>query len=301
MTVNPEIHVVSVFGAGPGGGNPAPIIVNADIWTDDEMQAVTRRYGHEAGFVLKAAEGSGCDFALRFWVPNHEVAMCGHATVGAVWLLDELGKLPGSTLSIATISGIVRASVTREGPDSRVVRVSQPYGQVQDITDPGFFDEALSVLGLTVADIASHPIQNGRTSRVKTLIPLLSEELLDGLAPDFARMEALCDRVDSTGIYPYAVVDPARQVFAARQFPRASGYPEDAATGIAAAALAFGLLENGLVEPSDRDIFIRQGWAMGRPSEIRVNFELQAGSVSSCWIGGNVALSDFFASDDHDC
>ena len=43
-----------------------------------------------------------------------------------------------------------------------------------------------------------------------------------------------------------------RQIFDARQFPRASGYPEDAATGIAASALSFGLLDNGMVEASTR-------------------------------------------------
>lgn len=263
MTSTPEIHIVSVFGAGPAGGNPAPIILNADALPDSEMQAITRQYGHEAGFVLKAPEGTGCDLALRFWVPNHEVAMCGHATVGAVWLLNSLARLPAPSLSISTASGVVRATVMHEGSDDRIVRVSQPVGEVQTISDPEFLAGASSVLGLKATDLSSFPVQNASTSRVKTLIPLADESVLDRLAPDFARMEALCDRVDSTGMYPYAVVDPALQIFAARQFPRSSGYPEDAATGIAAAALAFGLLANGLVEASDRNIVIRQGWAMG--------------------------------------
>ncbi|WP_204310277.1 PhzF family phenazine biosynthesis protein, partial [Enterobacter cloacae] len=71
-------------------------------------------------------------------------------------------------------------------------------------------------------------------------------------------------------LYPYAIDDRGARLFEARQFPKSSGYPEDAATGIAAAALAFGLLCNGLVEPLDRPIHIRQGRSMGRLSEIRV-------------------------------
>jgi hypothetical protein len=35
-------------------------------------------------------------------------------------------------------------------------------------------------------------------------------------------------------------------------FPRSSGYPEDAATGIAAATLAFGLLHDDLIAADDR-------------------------------------------------
>ena len=82
-------------------------------------------------------------------------------------------------------------------------------------------------------------------------------------------------------------------MFDARQFPKSSGYPEDAATGIAAAALAFGLLENGSVEASDRLIRVRQGRAMGRPSEIAVRFRVDvAGRVQGCWLGGNVRLEE---------
>jgi hypothetical protein len=94
----------------------------------------------------------------------------------------------------------------------------------------------------------------------------------------------------TTGLYPYAPADLAGKVFNARQFPKSSGYPEDAATGIAAAALAFGLLENGLVAAGEQPIRVRQGQAMGRPSEITVRFRIDAGQVRGCWVGGPVCL-----------
>ncbi len=80
-------------------------------------------------------------------------------------------------------------------------------------------------------------------------------------------------------------------MFDARQFPKSSGYPEDAATGIAAAALAFGLLDNGLVEATERPIRVRQGRAMGRPSEITVRFRGGgAAAVQGCWLDGSAHL-----------
>jgi PhzF family phenazine biosynthesis protein len=151
--------------------------------------------------------------------------------------------------------------------------------------------EILSVLGITAAELAPLPIQNAATSRVKTLVPLASVDVLDALSPDFARMEQVNDRIGSTGLYPYSPSDRTDQVFDARQFPRASGYPEDAATGIAAAALAFGLLANGLVDPTDRPLRIRQGRAMGRPSAISVRFALADGEVTGCWLGGRAFLA----------
>ena len=277
--------VVRVFAAGAGGGNPAPIVVDAAGMTDAEMQAVGRAHGHESGFVLPAPAGSGCDHEFRFWVPNHEMSMCGHATVGAVWLLARLGRLRRDDLAILTRSGVVRARVARGDGEIRV-EVSQPAGVVEDV--PEATEAILDVLRLGRDALAPFPVQNARTSRVKTLVPLRGVDVLDGLRPDFARVETLCGAIGSTGLYPYAVSDRAGQVVDARQFPQASGYPEDAATGIAAAALGFGLLRNGVVA-ADRPVTVRQGRAMGHPSEIGVRFDAATGG---CWLGGAVIPED---------
>jgi PhzF family phenazine biosynthesis protein len=292
VTRTADVHLVSVFAAGPGGGNPAPIVADAAAMTDAEMRAVAASYGHESAFVLPPPEGSACDFALRFWVPNHEMEMCGHATVGAVWLLGRLGRLPRSAVTIATLSGVVEARVENAGTERARVEISQPKGETAAL-DPASTSEILSVLGITDHEMGSLPIRNARTSRVKTLIPLKSTAILNALQPDFGRIESLCERIGSTGLYPFAASDAEARIFEARQFPKSSGYPEDAATGIAAAALVFGLLEDGLVLANARPILVRQGWAMGRPSEIQVRFRTgEDGAISGCWLGGAVRFED---------
>ncbi|WNV92136.1 PhzF family phenazine biosynthesis protein [Umezawaea sp. Da 62-37] len=283
--MNPPVHLVHVFPAGPGGGNPAPIVIDADGVDDDGMRAVARDRGHESGFVLTAPPESGCDYALRFWVPNHEMTMCGHATVGAAWLLDHLGRLDGDEVAFRTRSGRVDARLS--GPaDDRTVEISQPAGVVEPV-DGRAVSEVLAVLGVTEDQLGPQPVLNASTSRVKTLVPVADVSVLDGLRPDFSRMAEVCDLVGSTGLYPYAPSDPERRTFDARQFPRSSGYPEDAATGVAAAALSFGLLESGLVERYDRPIRVRQGRAMGRPSEIVLRFARDGG----VWLGGRVVMA----------
>lgn len=285
------VHLVHVFPAEPGGGNPAPIVVDADGMPDDQMQSIASSYGHESGFVQSAPAGSAHDYTFRFWVPNHEMSMCGHATVGAVWLLDRLGMLGEQRehLSIWTRSGVVHARLSGD-PLDRTVEITQPRGTVDSLPDD-VVPEILDVLGITAADLAQQPVQNAQTSRVKTLIPVADVSVLDGLQPRYDRIEKLCDLLASTGLYPYAPSTPGRQVFDARQFPRSSGYPEDAATGIAAAALAYGLLANGLVDPG-RPVHVRQGRAMGRPSEITLRFAGQntesPTGQDGLWLSGKV-------------
>ena len=268
-----DVFFVNVFRGGPGGGNPAPIVVDAREFDGEAMRLVAARHGHESAFVLPGH--GGCDYRFRFFVPNHEMEMCGHATLGAIWLLNRLDLLPRSTLSIATLSGPVRARV-----DNGQASVSQPRGRHEKVDLCG---AVLDVLGLQPSDLMDFPVLNAATSRVKTLIALRSMDRLNSLRPDFARIAAVCDAIKSTGLYPFAAVDADKAIFSARQFPRSSGYPEDAATGIAATALAWGAWDRGLT--SNHRIVVRQGEAMRRPSEIKVERD-----NDQCWLSGSAEL-----------
>ena len=284
-----EIDLVNVFTHMGAGGNPCPIVVDASRLPAEGMQAVARHFGHESGFVLPAPSPDS-DYAFRFWVPRHEMEMCGHATIGALWLLATKGLLSGEQVRIETRSGAVTGYVDRGGAGEPSVEISQPVGKVVDLTRAEE-EDVLSVLKLSRGDLLDLPIQNAVTSRVKTLIPIKDVRELNELVPDPARIEACCGRIGSTGLYPYAVDHQGERRFEARQFPKSSGYPEDAATGIAAAALAFGLLRNGLVVRNSDRITIMQGRAMGALSEIRVRLGFADGRPVGCLLGGAVALA----------
>lgn len=269
----PETILLSIFSAGPGGGNPAPIVPDARGMEAAAMQALAAHHGHESAFVLPPADPMAADRRFRFFVPAHEMEMCGHATLGAAWLLRRRGEAAADVLRIETLSGPVRAIFAGDR-----VEVTQPEGSAAAI-EPS---EVLAVLGLTPDDLADAPVQNAATSRVKTLVPLRSIDRLHALVPDSDAICRLCDAIGSTGLYPYALAAPDRAH--ARQFPRASGYPEDAATGIAATALFAGLRALGAAGP---DLTVRQGEAMGRPSEILVTRDPDG---PGCRLSGRVEL-----------
>ena len=288
-----EVTLVNVFAAEEGGGNPTPIVLDASGYDEPRMFEVTRSYGLESTFVVPPTNPDEADFRLRFFVPRQEMTMCGHATVGALWLLRRLGRLTGSQARVETGSGLVRGFVQAAGTSGEYVEITQPAGRLEEITSPEARRAILDVLGVAEADLLPFPIHNAVTSRMKTLIPLKSPEILDGLKPDFSRMEALCTSLQSTGLYPFAIHSLPDRIFDARQFPKASGFPEDAATGVAATALAFGLVAYGLTPCDGRRITVQQGRAMGRPSEIFVRFDFPAGTSlpQACLLGGRAVLA----------
>ncbi|KJC50052.1 phenazine biosynthesis protein PhzF [Bradyrhizobium sp. LTSP849] len=283
-----EIELVSVFTHLGRGGNPCPIVVDASNLPSAGMQSVARHFGHESGFVLPAP-GLDSDYTFRFWVPRHEMEMCGHATIGALWALAIKGRLPGEQVRIQTLSGPVTGYVDRGSSGEPSVEISQPVGKVVDLTRAEE-DEVLSALKISRGDLLDLPVQNAVTSRVKTLVPIKGGRELNELVPDPAQIEACCGRIGSTGLYPYAIEHQGERRFEARQFPKSSGYPEDAATGIAAAALAFGLLRNGLVERNSERITVMQGRAMDALSEIHVRLGFAGSRPVGCLLGGSVTL-----------
>ncbi|MCP5381233.1 MAG: PhzF family phenazine biosynthesis protein [Kordiimonadaceae bacterium] len=277
-----EVEIVRVFPNSKEGGNPAPTVLNAAGLTDDEMKTIAGKYGLESGFVVPADPLSRADYQFRYFVPEHEMEMCGHATIGALWLLRKNGKINKTNVLIDTLSGIVTAHVPEDG----AISITQPKADIKRLCNENA-DQVLKILGLNQDELAKPDILNSCTSRVKTLIPLKSVRQLNELCPDFSKMKEVCELIGSTGLYPFAVGE-SETIFHARQFPRSSGYPEDAATGIAASALSFGLLEWGLVTRLDI-VFIRQGEAMGRASEIIISFD-QDEMNGGCWIHGNCEL-----------
>lgn len=280
-----KADLVDVFVAGSRGGNPAPVVLDAKGMSSADMQEVAAKYGHEAGFVLPPSDPMRADVQYRFFVPRHEMEMCGHSTLGTTWLLAQKGRLKPGEVRVETLSGIVRTRIS----DSGAVAVAQPKGDVTEVA-PQFRPEILDVLGISEAEMLDLPILNASTSRVKTLVPLVSPMVVNHLKPDFARMEDLCERIGSTGLYPFACDWDDERTYHARQFPKSSGYPEDAATGIAATALIYGLKQYGLIR-SRRTIRVRQGEAMGRPSRLAVTLaDGRDGSVG-CWLSGDVKLA----------
>ena len=284
-----QVVLISVFVNGPGGGNPVPLVADARGMDTQQMQEIARTFGHESAFVLPP-DGPHADWRLRFFVPHHEMEMCGHATVGTLWALRRWGVWTTSTARVQTQSGIV--DVEWDEPRQRVW-ISQPPVRIQ-LLDPRATDIVARTLRL--APPPSAQMINATTSRVKTLVPLPSVEALQTLAPDFASVEATCDTIASTGLYPYAQdihEGTGEQIVFARQFPRKSGYPEDAATGIAAAALWGHLAASGAITvgcaAAPALCTVRQGDAMGRPSAIHVRPRFDAhGTVTGCWLSGQV-------------
>jgi PhzF family phenazine biosynthesis protein len=277
-----------VFGATPESGNPCPVITKADALTTEQMQGLTAQFGVETAFIL-SPQHAGADLRLRYFVPLHEMEMCVHATVGVVTVLARQGRLPTSTVKFETPLGILPVHWQQEGEDLWVTVEQFPPTFAPERPSGA---EVAAVLGIAedAIDLGVGPIQPVSVSRSKLMIPLVDFGALDSCAPDAEQVGRLCERYHTTGLYPFTLKTRSveRQV-EARQFPRQAGYLEDAATGVAAAALAAYLVRYAVFgAPADgwHHFTVGQGEAMGQPSLMRAAALVEAGQVPQTRITG---------------
>ena len=280
------IHTV-VFPLGKNGGNPCPVVIESHGLSTCDMQDIAKQQGHETCFVNKTNR-SDCDYEFRYFVPNHEMEMCIHATIGAVTVLVEKGLVENSPLAIETLLGTIQVDWEREeGSEEIRVEVHQFLPQVKESLPA--LEAVCRALKISPTDLSTQPIQSISTSRHKLMIPMDSVQKLNSLTPDVNEVWNLCDQYGITGFYPFAVEDFRERIVQARQFPNRAGYDEDPATGVAASALGAYLHSHGLFNDQEdgwHTYKVKQGVAMGRPSYIETNVRINEGKINGTSITG---------------
>ena len=274
-----------VFPGGPGGGNPAGVVLDPPAMEPDEMTAIAVRLNpvSETAFVGPPRDRV---YPLRYFAPGGEVPLCGHATAaafGALALSGELGELPATVRSVAP-GGAVEGRVEREG-DGVLVWMDMPVAKRVDA--PLDLGDLADALGLPHEVLASRPAAAIEDVGIRiALLPLADLAALDAMRPDFHRLRELGRPLDITVFYAFVYDGDSGRV-RSRSFAPAVDIDEDPATGTAAAALGAFLARERLVA-EDVEIRVRQGEAMGRPSDLRVRVRHDDGAPRRIGVGGAV-------------
>ncbi|GGS48664.1 PhzF family phenazine biosynthesis protein [Streptomyces griseoviridis] len=220
-----RIRIVDAFTDRPFAGNPAGVLL-LDAFPDDGLlQRVALEVNHaETAFAHRLPEGGDADWALRWFTPVTEVALCGHATLATAHVLHTTGAHEGP-VRFATRGGVLVAtpdaadgSITLDFPTAPLTPAEAPAGLAEALgTEP----RAVLDTGPDVGDL---------------LVEVADEKTVRALAPDHKALAAHSTR----GVIATArAEDPARGYdFVSRCFFPNVGIDEDPVTGSAHTALA---------------------------------------------------------------
>jgi len=200
------IYQIDVFTDRLFAGNPAAV-VPLETWLDDaRLQAIAaeNNLAETAYFVRRSDES----FDLRWFTPNQEVDLCGHATVASAFVLfHRLGHSSRSVtfhsrsgpLGVTEADGLFSMRFPRWDP----APCAPPPGLVEGLGHP--------------------PAEVLKKRDFLAVYP--TEADVRALRPDFG----ILSRIDALGVVATAPGDSCD--FVSRFFAPAAGVPEDPATG----------------------------------------------------------------------
>jgi trans-2,3-dihydro-3-hydroxyanthranilate isomerase len=261
-------HTVDVFTRTRFGGNPLAVVLDADVLTTEQMQAVAREFNYsETSFVRRPADDRHTA-EVRIFTPTIEVPFAGHPNVGTAYVLASLEEADRSEEFVfEETAGLVRARVVCD--QGRVDEIQLTAPQKLSVGRTFETEDVAECLSLAATDIATglHPPRIVSVGLPFVVAEIASREALARAKPKeeaFARILP-ADGLDAIYLYCRALDERDGSVdFTARMFAPFDGLPEDPATGSATAATC--ALIASLERTPDRRFQIVQGIDMGRPS-----------------------------------
>ena len=288
MSRTVQIFQVDAFTDQRFAGNPAGVVLQAELLTDDEMLAIARELNNaDTAFVLPA-DGPDHDLRVRFFTPRTEAGFVGHATVAAHYVLSRAGQ-PGKMLRQKQKAGMVNIEIRGSG-DARRVAVRQPPPALGRELNERERLAVLDSLALSTNDLdARCPLRICGTGGTRLMIGVRSAEQLRTLKPDFQRLTTLSAQLGAQGHFVFALRGaPEGCLTESRMFCPALGIPEDPVSGNAHGILGAYLVSLGLLERSgEKAVFCgAQGQFLHRPGRVDVELEFAAGNLAGVWIVG---------------
>ncbi|MCP4593243.1 MAG: PhzF family phenazine biosynthesis protein [bacterium] len=247
-----RLFQVDVFTSRVFGGNPAGVVPLKEWLADDVLQAIGQENNlSETAFFVPAKDEDDVDYHLRWFTPQIEVDLCGHATVATAHVLANHLGVNRSRLRFSTLSGEVAVS----GDASRFV-----------LDFPAWHGESGPPVEEVTTALGQQPVAV-RQSR-DLLAVFEREEEVRKLDPDTQRVAEL----DALGVIVTAPGSQPGVDFVSRFFAPRAGIPEDPVTGSAHCTLIpywadrLGKTELHALQVSERggELFCRNDAQAGR-------------------------------------
>ena len=217
------IYQVDSFTDRPFAGNPAAVCVLDRPAGDEWMQDVATEMNlSETAFVVPLPDRGGHAWSLRWFTPNQEVDLCGHATLASAHALWETGRASaGQTIVFHSPRSGALPCAPRTIDGAAWIEMDFPLDPPTPSGPP-----AGLIAALGVAPISTH------RGKWDPLIELADEQAVRDASPNFHAMLG-CDMRGVMITAPADASNRDRYDFVSRFFAPACAVNEDPVTGSA--------------------------------------------------------------------
>ena len=205
------LYQIDAFANKIFGGNPAAVIP-LEQWLDAPLmqQIALENNLSETVFFVPAANGIA-DFEIRWFTPEVEINLCGHATLASAYVLYNILGYQKPAIRFSSMSGILQVSREED---------------LICLDFPSWKPERLDIYPSELSAIIGHAEIVGVYKYRDMLVELVNEEAVKNCDPDFSLMKKHVDKMIITA--------PGKKAdFVSRFFAPGAGIDEDPVTGSA--------------------------------------------------------------------
>lgn len=259
-----KLYIVDAFTIQRFSGNQAGVALltsEEPELTDAFCQSLAAELKHsETAFVRPTGPAS---FRLRYFTPEGEVDLCGHATIAAFTTLREAEGLAPGVYRASTLAGELSIRVS----DQAVWMDMAPPVEGRGFS-PEETAELYAAYGLSAADCPEgYAPMVVSTGLQDILLPVSSMEALEKARQDEGTVTELSKLYGVVGVHMFWPCLNEEAAAHCRNFAPLYAIPEEAATGTSNGALTYYLYRRGKIAAGVENRFV-QGEKMGKPSEI---------------------------------
>ena len=266
MKILRDVYQIDAFTKQPFNGNSAAVILANEL-TIEEMQSIAKEMNlSETAFI---SQSDKADYTLKWFTPEIEVELCGHATIASLHYLTERSIIESnSSVKFETLSGIIECQV-----DSDNYYMKLPIPEFKNFD--GKYSEIINILGIANSDLDdNYPLilqNNGNL-----FIYVRSLDALKRVRPNFTELVNLSnDKGEFTEVTIFSSETFEKENDAhLRFFAPYYGIDEDPVTGSANGPLLLVLHNLGLIdkEIENKSFTFEQGDFLGRKGRVNVSF-----------------------------
>lgn len=202
-----KIYQIDAFTDKIFGGNPAAVCP-LDSWLPDAlMQSIARENNlSETAFFVR----SGDVFEIRWFTPEMEIDLCGHATLATAHVIFTYMRYEKTTINFKYSGGTLTVTIS---------------GKLLSMDFPSVFGSATEVTDQMINALGHKPIEALEARDLMVLFA--SEQEIIELKPDFVALA----QIEHLGVI--ATAPGEKSDFVSRFFAPRAGIPEDPVTGSA--------------------------------------------------------------------
>ncbi|EGY80563.1 PhzF family phenazine biosynthesis protein [Peptoniphilus indolicus] len=263
-----NMYLVNAFTDRTFDGNPTGVVVGSNSLNDEEMQKIARDLRmSETVFIDRLDVGV---YKTRFFTPNEEISLCGHATIATFYALCKHNYILPIEDGIKKVVQHTKSGKVYVDLEYKDEEIQNVYILLDGVINKRISsdEEIINALGITkdklgIGDKFYAPAKV-KTGLQDIVVPVKDIETLYSIEPSFEEVLKISEKDEAISVEVFTVVNGSQIV--QRTFSSSIGIDEEAGSATSTGATLLYLNKN--TDLNFTNIKSTQGACLGRESKL---------------------------------